>query len=116
MRKLLLIILALPQLAMAGEFPACQAELNDEMNQVLARTEWQEQVYLGSISDGVNRPILISTSAGNDKVMSLWVREKSEGNPNGMFSFVDLSSGKEQYLRFYMANGQSVGVRCLWVD
>lgn len=102
--------------AFAGEFPNCRAEMNDALNNVVARDEWEEDMHLGSISDGVNPAVLISTSAGDNKVMSLWVREKAEGNPNGMFSFVDLSSGREQYLRFYMASGMSVGVTCSWRD
>ncbi len=106
------LLFSLP--AFAGEFPTCRAEMNDAVNNVVAREEWEKDMYVGSISDGVNPAVLISTSAGDNKIMSLWVREKTGGNPNGMFSFVDLSSGREQYLRFYMASGMSVGVTCSW--
>ncbi len=114
--KALYLMLLFPFVAEAGEFPHCRAEMNNEVNEVLATTEWEEDVYIGSISDGANPAVLISTSAGNEKIMSLWVRDKSERYPNGMFSFVDLSNGKDQYLRFYMANGLSVGVTCRWAD
>lgn len=111
-----LFALLFSPLALAGEFPHCRAEMNDAVNTVVARSEWEQDLYIGSISDGVGPAVLISTSAGDNKVMSLWVREKAEGNPNGMFSFVDLSSGREQYLRFYMASGMSVGVTCAWAE
>ena len=96
-----------------GGLPKCKAELNDEFNQLISKSEWKENLYLGSLT-GASQAVLISTSLGNDQIMSLWVREKQEKKQVGMFSFVDLSSGKDQYLRFYMADGYSVGVTCKW--
>lgn len=93
--------------------PLCKAELNDPVNTLVNKTEWRQDLYLGSIG-GATQTVLISTSLGNDKIMSLWVREKREENQAGMFSFVDLSSGRDQYMRFYMADGYSVGVTCRW--
>ncbi len=64
--------------------------------------------------EGASVPVLITTSVGNNKIMSLWVREKREQSQAGMFSFVDLSSGTEQFLKFYMADGYAVAVTCIW--
>ncbi|MGE0632075.1 MAG: hypothetical protein AB7O96_06685 [Pseudobdellovibrionaceae bacterium] len=95
----------------AQDLPFCQAELNNEFNEVIAKNEWREDLFIGAI-EGATQTVLISTSVGNDKIMSLWVREKTPSRPNGLFSFVDLSSGRKQYSRFYMADGFSVGVTC----
>lgn len=94
--------------------PFCTAELNDPFSfTVVAKTEWREDFFIGEI-EGATQTVLITTSLGYDQIMSLWVREKRQSNQAGMFSFVDLSSGKPQYLRFYMADGYSVGVTCQW--
>lgn len=107
-----LLVCAHAALAINADQPFCKAELNDELNNPLAKLEWQENLFMGSMRTP-SQTILITTSAGNEKIMSLWVREKKD-KPNGMFSFVDLSSKREQYLRFYMSDGYSVGVTCRW--
>jgi hypothetical protein len=93
--------------------PSCRAELNDENNMLIQKIEWREKLFMGSI-EGATRPVLITTSLGDHQIMSLWVREKTNTEPYGLFSFVDLSSGREQYLRFYMSNRFSVGVTFVW--
>lgn len=93
--------------------PSCKAELKDENNTLVSKVEWQEDLFMGHL-EGATLPMLITTSVGNDKVMSLWVREKKQKNEAGMFSFVDLSSGKEQFLKFYMSDGYAVAVTCQW--
>jgi len=93
--------------------PACAAKLIDSIGMPISSLKWKEDFFMGSIS-GASNTVLISTSLGYDQVMSLWVREKKESNPAGMFSFVDLSSGRSQYLNFYMADGYSVAVTCVW--
>jgi hypothetical protein len=100
----------------AGEnpgLPLCQAELRNDMNTTIAKTNWNQDFYMGHL-EGATNAVLITTSLGNDQIMSLWVREKRQANQAGMFSFVDLSSGREQYMRFYMADGYSVLVNCKW--
>ena len=96
-----------------GGLPKCQAEVRDDVNATVSTLEWRQDLFIGAI-EGASQTILISTSLGNDKIMSLWVREKKDSHPNGMFSFVDLSSGREQYFRFYMADRFSVLVKCIW--
>lgn len=93
--------------------PSCHAELVNDFNEVVSETKWQEQLFMGHL-EGATTPILITTSVGNDKIMSLWVREKKTEGQAGMFSFVDLSSGKEQFLKFYMADKYAVAVTCIW--
>lgn len=95
-----------------GGLPLCKAEVRDEMNQTVSSLVWREDLFIGKI-EGASQPILISTSLGDNKIISLWVREPKEF-PNGMFSFVDLSTGREQYFRFYMADRSSVQVICQW--
>lgn len=110
---LVAMVVSFPVLASdKGGLPSCKAELNDDLNTPVARLDWKEDLYMGSVSTPT-RGILITTSLGNNQVMSLWVRDK-QNKPNGMFSFVDLSSGKDQYLRFYMDDGYSLGVTCRW--
>lgn len=94
--------------------PVCVAELNDEVNTPVFRVEWSEVLYMGAVRTPT-RTILVSTSLGDNKVMSLWVRDKRE-KPNGMFSFLDLSTGRDQYMRFYMDDGFSLGVTCRWEE
>lgn len=101
--------------AKAEGLPSCYAELNNEFNEVIAKQEWTEDLYIGSI-EGASQVVLISTSLGENQIMSLWVREKTSSRPNGLFSFVDLSSGRKQYSRFYKADGYSVGVTCQWTE
>lgn len=93
--------------------PSCHAQLMDEYNGVVSESKWQEDLYMGHL-EGATTPILITTSVGNDKIMSLWVREKKTERQAGMFSFVDLSSGKEHFLKFYMADKYAVAVTCVW--
>lgn len=112
-QTLVFVILMFPPLSFAAE-PGCRAQLNNEVNQVITQISWNGSFYMG-VMEGATYPVLITTSLGNDQIMSLWVREKRTSNQAGMFSFVDLSSGKEQYLRFYMQDGYSVGVTCQWM-
>lgn len=95
-----------------GGLPRCKAEVRDEVNMTVSSLEWKQDLFIGKIH-GASQPILISTSVGDHQIMSLWVRE-DKAIPNGMFSFVDLSSGREQYYRFYMADRFSVLVTCQW--
>ena len=107
-------LLLLNSVAVASpSLPACHAELKDENNGLVSKIQWQEDLFMGHL-EGASNPVLITTSVGNDKIMSLWVREKKEQNQAGMFSFVDLSSGKEQFLKFYMADKYAVAVTCQW--
>lgn len=71
--------------------------------------------FYGSFFWVATTSILISTSVGNDIIMSLWCVKKIKGQA-GMFLFVDLSSGKEQFLKFYMADSYSVAVTCIWKE
>ncbi|MFA6237956.1 MAG: hypothetical protein WC635_11550 [Bacteriovorax sp.] len=110
----ILTALLLSSTAFAGEnLPVCHAQLFDEYNTLVSEAEWQEDLFMGTL-EGASVPTLITTSVGNDKVMSLWVREEREEGQAGMFSFVDLSSGKEQFLKFYMADKFAVAVSCIW--
>ena len=93
--------------------PNCRAELNDSVNTPLSKISWKKDFFQGEIN-GASSPVLITTSLGNNQIMSLWVREKKIKDFAGMFSFVDLSSGREQYMRFYMSDQYSVGVHCQW--
>jgi hypothetical protein len=114
MKTFSLLLFFLSSSAFANEgLPHCKASLHDSVNQTVNSKEWQESLYLGSLG-GATHTVLISTSLGHEQIMSLWVREKKEKDQAGMFSFVDLSSGKEQYMRFYMADGYSVSVTCRW--
>lgn len=110
MKYLLFAFCLTCNLALAGEIPTCRATLNDNVNSTLSELTWKQDFFTGFLK-GASNPVLITTSMGDDKIMSLWVREKAE-KAAGMFSFVDLSSGREQYMRFYMADGFSVGVTC----
>lgn len=115
MKTIILLIFAIisTKALSADAFPKCHAELRDENNNLISESKWQEDLYMGHL-EGATIPILITTSAGNNKIMSLWVREKKTEGQAGMFSFVDLSSGKEQFLKFYMADQFSVAVTCNW--
>ena len=94
---------------------ACKAEINDDVGQPLGDSAWVEETYIGHI-ETPGRVILISTSMGFDKQMSLWVREKTQSPyPWGMYTFMDFTSGRPQYGRFYLPNGISVGVTCEFV-
>lgn len=94
--------------------PYCRADLSDTIGVVVTEMEWQQDLFMGKIA-GASVPVLISTSEGDNQVMSLWVREDVAGYPNGMFSFVDLSDGREHGMRLYMRDGFSVGVKCRWM-
>lgn len=96
--------------AEAKSLPVCRAELSDDLNNSISQIEWQQELYMGVIQ-GAPVPVLISASVGDQNMMSIWVREKT-ADPNGVFSFMDLSSGREMSMRFYMANRYSVEIRC----
>lgn len=114
MKKMFLVLaLLVSSSTFAENLPSCHAELFDEYNTLISEVKWQEDLFMGTLL-GASVPTLISTSVGNDKVMSLWVREDLEDGQAGMFSFVDLSSGKEQFLKFYMSDKFAVAVTCIW--
>jgi len=113
MKTIIFIFSLFGAVAFAEPGPACKALMLDTQNTPVAKLEWKETVFIGMISgDGLG--IKISTSLGNNQVMSLWIREKREPYPNGAFSFVDLSSGREQKNALYLSNGYHVEVTCRW--
>ena len=110
---------------MAGSFPAfatetqglpsCKVQMLDEFNMPVTEVEWKDSFYSGMII-GNGLGILVTASLGNDQVMSLWIRDKRPQHPNGMFSFVDLSSGRPQRHALYLANGYHIESTCQWTE
>ncbi len=94
--------------------PACKVQMMDEFNMPVTEIEWKDSFYSGMII-GNGLGILVTASLGSNQVMSLWVRDKKT-QPNGMFSFVDLSSGREQRHALYLANGYHIETACKWVS
>lgn len=113
MKTLIFVLSFLSASAFAEAGPACKALMLDSQNTPVAKKEWKETVFIGIIEgDGIG--IRISTSLGDNQIISLWIREKREPYPNGAFSFVDLSSGREQKNALYLANGYHIEVTCRW--
>lgn len=117
MKTLLLtfvMLLSVPSFAdQQTQGPLCISKMFDEYNYPVAEKKWMQHVFVGMIeANGLG--VKISTSLGNDQIMSLWIRDKRTPNPNGAFAFVDLSSGREQKNALYLANGYHVEVTCRW--
>lgn len=93
--------------------PACTVQMMDEFNMPVTKVEWKD-TFFSDMMIGNGLGILVTASLGRDQVMSLWIRDK-KAQPNGMFSFVDLSSGREQRHALYLANGYHVESVCKWV-
>ncbi len=111
MKLFMMIALFLFAKAALASTVSCRAELNNEVNTIVGQAQWQDPFYMGAI-EGDGMAFLVTTSLGNNDIMSLWVREKKLDGKAGMFSFVDLSSGRDQYSRYYVENGFSIGVVC----
>lgn len=96
-----------------SEYPLCHAQLKDEVATVVAEARWQEQVFIQTLS-GDQQQIKISTSVGNQNVMSLWVRNDLEQpKPHGFFTFIHFAPKQEQKFWFYLDSGYFVEITCL---
>lgn len=94
--------------------PSCRAQLRNEFGAPVTEVEWQEQVFIRTLEGDLHR-IKISTSVGDQHVMSLWVRnELEEPKPHGFFTFVQFMPNKEEKFWFYLDTGYSVEIACHW--
>lgn len=94
--------------------PACTVKMFDEFNMPISQVEWTDEFYTGMII-GNSLGILVTASLGNNQLMSLWIRDKRPQHPNGMFTFMDFASGREQRHSLYLANGYHIEASCKWI-